>query len=642
MRLAALLGIVGVSILIVFILSRTDFFRTLELRTLDYRFRILGAQGTASSRIAVVKIDDFALQNMEPVFGRWPWPREVHGYFIRFMQRADARLVAYDVLFTEREQTETGLSESDRSLVEATREAGNVIHSINLSNQPDAPPPPEAFLKAHSIRANPHFREFVGIDFPFDPLAEASYGLGHVATALDPDGPLRRYLPLANFRDRSLPSLAMAAVLGSRGLKPSDVQVGEQQIRIEDLVIPLDEDWRLPIWFNGGPGTYSDYGYYQIIYSELQLQAGESPNIDPEEFRDKMILVGVTAAGLHDLFTTPFSGGAGDVQDAEVLLGKMSGVEVHANVLDNLLQERFLRKVPGWISVALFLLFAIVIAGVTLYTRLWMAATASFFLLGLYLVMAQWFFASRWQLPVASIILLWSIALGLTLAYQYWFEDAEKRKVKQIFSRYVSRDIYRKLLEDPTATTLGGQKRTMTVLFSDLRGFTSMSENRPPEEIVSLLNEYFSDMVEIVFRNQGTIDKFVGDMIMALFGAPLEDPEHARHAVTCAVEMHQRLEELNAEWKEKGLPELAHGIGINSGEMIAGNVGARAIQSYTVIGDNVNLGARLESLCTKYEAGIIISEFTRAHLDSSFQLKELGQVVVKGRTQPVEIFEVQF
>lgn len=640
-RLIALIGILVISALVTWLLGQLEFFQGLERRTLDYRYRLLGTQGVASDRIAVVKIDDFALQSMEPVFGRWPLPREVHAYFLSFMQRAGARLVAFDVLFTERERTEgDGLTASDARLVEATWEAGMVIHAVNLGNQQDTPAPDPALLESISISGNPGFREFVQANAPFSRLAEASAGLGHVGIALDPDGPVRRYLVMAGYDDRSIPSLGLISSLVARGKEVSDISVEDQEIQAGGMRIPLDEDWRLPIWFNGGPGTYSTYGYYQVVYSELQIQSGEEPNIDPAQFEDRIVLVGVTAAGLHDLFTTPYSGGAADSGAEDSGLGKMAGVEIHANLIDNLLHGRFLRPVPPLAGGLILLVLGACVAGSILYFRLTVAGTIVAGLLALYLLSAQAVFVYRYQAPVAPAVLLWAVCLGLALGYQYWIEDAEKRKVKKIFSRYVSPDIFQQLLDDPSATNLGGQRREMTVLFSDLRGFTSLSEDRPPEEIVSQLNEYFSEMVRVVFKNKGTIDKFVGDMIMALFGAPLGDEEHADHAVQCAVEMHLRLQELNGRWREQGWPELQHGVGVNSGEMIAGNVGAETIQSYTVIGDNVNLGARLESLCKEYSAGIIISDFTRASLHQSFPLKPLGEVVVRGKSRPVEIFEV--
>jgi adenylate cyclase len=233
------------------------------------------------------------------------------------------------------------------------------------------------------------------------------------------------------------------------------------------------------------------------------------------------------------------------------------------------------------------------------------------------------------------------LALFFGAAYQYFVEGKEKRKVAKLFGRYVSRDVYSQLMANPDQAELGGKRRDMTVLFSDIRGFTTVTERGNPEELVSQLNEYFSRMVEIVFRNKGTVDKFVGDMVMALFSAPLDDPEHANHAVEAAVEMVKELGELNRAWVAKGMTALDIGIGVNSGDMIAGNIGSSSIMSYTVIGDNVNLGARLESLNKDYKTRIIISEATRARLTGQFDIRPLGDVIVKGKSKAVQIFEVK-
>jgi adenylate cyclase len=220
-------------------------------------------------------------------------------------------------------------------------------------------------------------------------------------------------------------------------------------------------------------------------------------------------------------------------------------------------------------------------------------------------------------------------------------EGKEKRKVAKLFGRYVSRDVYAQLMANPDQAELGGKRREMTVLFSDIRGFTTVTERGDPEELVRQLNEYFSRMVEIVFRHKGTVDKFVGDMVMALFSAPLDDPDHADHAVQAAVTMVSELAELNRAWAAKGMVQLDIGIGVNTGDMIAGNIGSSSIMSYTVIGDNVNLGSRLESLNKDYKTRIIISDATRTRLTSAFDIRPLGAVVVKGKSKAVQIFEIQ-
>jgi adenylate cyclase len=244
-------------------------------------------------------------------------------------------------------------------------------------------------------------------------------------------------------------------------------------------------------------------------------------------------------------------------------------------------------------------------------------------------------------MPLVTPIVAIGLAFVGDLAWEYFVEGREKRQVKRLFSRYVPKNVYDQLMADPTRAALGGKRRQMTVLFSDVRGFTALSEKATPEEVVGQLNEYFSRMVQVLFDHHGTLDKFVGDMVMGLFGAPLDDGDHAEHAVQAALAMSEALDELNQRWAAAGKPPLDIGVGISTGDMVAGNIGSDTIMSYTVIGDSVNLGARLESLNKDFGTRIIISEATRAHLKGRYDIRPLGQVTVKGKSKPVAIFEVK-
>jgi adenylate cyclase len=277
---------------------------------------------------------------------------------------------------------------------------------------------------------------------------------------------------------------------------------------------------------------------------------------------------------------------------------------------------------------ATFLTFTVGALGTALIAAGWTAFSITAFSDGLWVNLSQ---------PLAVM----AVALFGGTAYRYFVEDREKRKVKKLFGRYVSKDVYNQLLAHPERAELGGNRRDMTVLFSDIRGFTTVTEKGDPEELVAQLNEYFSRMVDIVFRHQGTVDKFVGDMVMALFGAPLDDPDHAEHAAAAAVDMVRELGALNAKWAAEGRTALDIGIGINSGDMIAGNIGSSSIMSYTVIGDNVNLGSRLESANKDYKSRIIISDATRTRLKGAYDIAPLGDVIVKGKTRPVAIFQIR-
>ena len=350
------------------------------------------------------------------------------------------------------------------------------------------------------------------------------------------------------------------------------------------------------------------------------------PQIAPDTFRDRIVVVGVAAEGLRDVFVTPF---------AE---GRMAGAEVHANAIDAWQSGRTLTPGPFWAGAAVALGLAVGVGATgALTSSAWFTGGAALVIALAYVWTNVRLFAAGGWWPLAVPLLAIALAFVGDLAWQYFVEGREKRKVKQLFSRYVAKDVYDQLLADPSRAKLGGTRRQMTVLFSDMRGFTALTEKGNPEDIVTQLNDYFTRMVKVLFEHRGTLDKFVGDMVMALFGAPLDDEDHAEHAVLTALAMVRALDVLNAEWREFGMPRLDIGIGINTGEMVAGNIGSDTIMSYTVIGDAVNLGARLESLNKEYGTRIIISEATRSRLKGQYDIRPLGSVTVKGKSQSVAI-----
>jgi adenylate cyclase len=318
----------------------------------------------------------------------------------------------------------------------------------------------------------------------------------------------------------------------------------------------------------------------------------------------------------------------------------MPGINIHAAVADDILSGRFMRPEARAVTVAAVLLMALGVGAFATRIPAWWATGATVSLIAAFAAVATQAFSRGYWVNVSQPTLAASFALFGSVGYQYFVEGREKRKMKRLFGQYVSKDVYDQLVNNPALARLGGQRRQMTVLFSDIRGFTSVSEKGEPEDIVQTLNEYFTRMVDIVFKHKGTLDKFVGDMVMALFGAPLDDVNHAEHAVDAALEMIVELNRLNERWVAEGRPSLDIGIGINTGPMIAGNIGSEAIMSYTVIGDAVNLGSRLESLNKQYSTRIIISDATRAALPDRYLFRPLGDVVVKGKTRPVAIFEV--
>ena len=626
--------------------------QTVETRTYDWRLTHTVRPETARKDIALVEIDEYSLRKLQPNAGRWPWPRAVHSMLVDYLARAPTKVVAYDVVFSEPD-SRTGFKfggstisgeESDRAFMDSVKAAGNVILLGDASYDTDTPG--VSITDAGYPLDVPGIYELRGVLPPFPLLADAASGLGHNRFILDPDGPLRHTVPFVRTHQRVLPSLGAAAALRVAGIPPSDVHLDGTLLRYGGHVMPLswrhvksDVDVTSYLWglinFRGPAlledlksRTYPTYSFFDLLYSEQQILEDVKPNIDPAVFRDKIVFVGVTASGLFDVFETAFAN------------GKMPGINIHAAVADDILSNRFMRPESDRVTVAVVLIMALAIGLVATGIPAWWATLVTAVIVAGFAAVATQALARGYWLNLSQPTLAASFALFAGVGYQYFVEGREKRKMKRLFGQYVSKDVYDQLVSNPALARLGGQRRQMTVLFSDIRGFTSVSEKGEPEDIVQTLNEYFTRMVDIVFKHKGTLDKFVGDMVMALFGAPLDDVDHAEHAVDAALQMIDELLKLNERWTAEGRPSLDIGIGINTGPMIAGNIGSEAIMSYTVIGDAVNLGSRLESLNKQYGTRIIMSDATRAALPDRYIFRPLGEVVVKGKTRPVAIFEV--
>jgi adenylate cyclase len=646
---------------LVLLLAWTGVLDTPELWTYDWRIRRAADPASVHPDIVLVEFNDTTIRDLAPHLGRWPWPRIVYSTFIDYLKRAPAKAIAVDFAFLELDRTlgakigETTVSaqESDAALVESVRAAGSVVLLADAVYQgtvdrDQANAPAEWRSRSPRYRLGPAIDERALIVPPFQALTNAAAGLGHNHLALDPDGGARRMAPFVRSGDHYLPSLGIGAALLAMNARPEEVVLDGRQVRIRDRVLPLVPvtvrdaveprrtreqltmmiNYRAPALVSG-ERPYKAYEARHLFASEQQILAGEPPLVDPAAFKNKIVFLGLTASGLVDVFQSPFGS-----------QGKMPGIQLHASMADSLLSGRFIAPASGTSRIiatiagatlvglaAALLPFAGASAGALLAVGGWTWYSLHAFRDGLWLNMAQ---------PLSAM----AVAAFAGTAYRYFVEGAEKRVVKRLFGRYVSRDVYHQLIANPELAELGGSRREMSVLFSDIRGFTAITEKGDPEALVAQLNDYFSRMVAIVFSHNGTVDKFVGDMVMALFGAPVDDPSHAERAVAAAVDMVHELGKLNRKWAAEGRAQLDIGIGINSGDMIAGNIGSSSIMSYTVIGDNVNLASRLESLNKDYGTRIIIGEATRTRLGDAYELRPLGDVLVKGKTHPVTIFEV--
>ncbi len=603
-RLLTALGLGLGAALLALVAGRLPLLATVDWKLYDQHVRWTADPSQARRDIVTVAIDESSIRRLEPVVGRWPWPRLVHATVVDFLARAPARVVAYDVLFTEQDRrgafavggaSWTG-AESDQALADAVARANNVVlladvtfeglepgtHDTTQAGTPAAPVPPAAAGPA----LDDTFEERPEPLWPFPALAQAARAFGHNYQVLDPDGPIRRMVPFVRHPRGFLPALPVAAWAVAEGVPTDQIRLDGDALLVGTRRVPLlleqlprfaearDSSPRVgrrvlvdfrgpPVLADGRSTTYREYSFYDLFYSEQQLLAGEQPFVDPATFRDATVIVGVTAAGLHDVFAVPFGAG-----------GRMSGAQLHANVVDQLETGRF-RRPAAWVTIATTtVVLSLLVGSAFVFVGVRGGALALAGLLAGLGVLSYSRFVNGLWIPLVTPLLGLAAAGIAGLAYQYLVEGREKRAVKRLFSRYVSKDVYEQVLANPALAELGGSRRQMSVLFSDIRGFTSLTERGEPEALVAQLNEYFSAMVEVVFAHRGTLDKFVGDMVMALFGAPVEDADHADHAVQAALAMVAHLDALNTRWAAEGRTPLGIGIGVNSGEMIAGNIGA--------------------------------------------------------------------
>jgi adenylate cyclase len=463
------------------------------------------------------------------------------------------------------------------------------------------------------------------------PTPEVAAGfslLGNVAEDPDSDQVVRRITPLRAFDGRGLANLGLATYGAAQPRAPVQAPAhASGSLRLGDKTVPLDQEGRAIMRFRGGPGTHQKLSAAAVIQSELALQQGGQPTLDPALLKDCYVLVGLTAPGLHDLRATP---------TAPIY----PGTEVHATALDNLLAGDFLRPAPSWgLPVSLLLLGLVSgLAGV-LAVKPWQGSLALLLLTPLPIAHGMLLYRAGWWWPVAAPALSAALALLATMVLNYASEGRQRRFIKRAFRHYLSPQVIEAILADPSKLSLGGQRRELSIFFSDLQGFTSLSEGMDPHDLASLLNDYLSDMTEVILQEGGTLDKYEGDAIVAFWNAPLDQPDHALRACRAALGCQRRLEERQAHYQARAGQPLFARIGINSGPVVVGNLGSRTRFDYTVLGDAANLASRLEGANKLFGTALMVSEATWRQTGGALAARELGDLRVVGRTAPVKVFE---
>ncbi|MFN3691575.1 MAG: CHASE2 domain-containing protein [Fervidobacterium sp.] len=616
-------------------LFKFDFVEMLDLKIMDLFYKLRG-ETILNTDIVVVGIDEYSLSALEIEGDTWPWSRDAHGRLLEKIFEDGAKVAAFDVSFTE-----PGDEESDNYFASTLLLYQNVVLGTYLINEKSTYFSYDERLRK-KLEENLSYLdyEYKMLNFkelnllnPFsvykirpiyEPFAVASYSATYEIGSLDIDGVVRK-IPLIVVEEWSrengissgiLPHMDVLAAAIYLGVNPKDLLIdfGKKRVLLGNKGVSIDNSGYMHIWFYGrGSDIFKEVPYYKVLNGDFK----------PGTFKDKVVLIGYTATakGLYDLRITPFS-------------NNEAGVYVHANVIQNLINEDFLKPMAPLYNAIIFLIVMSLISFLSVYK----SKIANIILISIpivytsitYVLFTQRVYISTFQTVFSGVL----IAVVKTLG-DYIKENAEKRKMKEYLYRYVPDKVAESLL-NKGELKLGGETRNVVVLFSDIKGFTSRSEKLSPEEVVSFLNIYLTKMSEIIrYKYEGTIDKFIGDAIMAIFGAPVSYEDDIDRALKCALDMRKALKELN---NETGL-NLDSGIGMHYGPAIVGNIGAPFRMDYTCIGDTVNTASRIEHLTRNVDAEIIVSEEI-VNRTNNFVFEYIGDFAVKGKSSKLRLYKL--
>ncbi len=613
--------------------------RFLETGTYDLRVKHGTEAGSADKKIIILDVDNATFDDLKEKLGRWPWSRRVWTELVRYVSRGKPQAIAIDAIFSGEETPAIDAEFSD-----VLRRAGNVVLAYSISNA-EIEYADEAPIKAKIAELEkqsvPLIPNAVGeavdlkqsaINTPLPALSRSAAGLGNVLITPDSDGTNRR-VPLSFLVDAKIyPTLAsrVLEVAQQNRLLPLR-KVGRDAVSEGNKVsLPIDAQGRMLLHWHGDSFSYERIPVWKIICSIYPTQCPDGKvYYTPDYFKDKIVIIGASATGSIESRTTPFT----DVAP---------GFVIHAAAIDNLLHGDAIRETPPWVRYLTIIFFCFLGAFLMISRRsIWGSALVLMCFGALYSLIATIFYVRwQWWLVVASPMLaLLTSGIG-SAALQYVTTGRELRRTRGTLDRYISPQLVNYVLENLDQVNLAGEKRDLTIFFSDVRNFTTLTEASDPMQLISLLNEYLSAMTEIVFKYDGIVDKFIGDGILAYWGAFTPGQNHAIQGAKASLEMMLRLQELNLKWNAEGRPQLDIGIGLNTGLVVFGNVGSGKKIEFTVIGDAVNLAARLESTNKELGTHIIISDSTCERLGPSAEVRSLGGVKVKGKTVETEIFEL--
>jgi adenylate cyclase len=620
---------------------KTSVMQFLELGTYDWRVQLLDERfkkedAERAKQYVVIDIDNPTFDQLKEKLGRWPWSRQVWTEVVRWVSKGKPKVIGVDIIFSGTESDDV-----DQQFARVMRKADNVVISYVLPRDIDVgtADPLEKARRLNQLVGNAplgSFGEFIDPvktvpNIPTPVIREAARGLGSINSTPSSDGAIRAVPVQINLGGKILASLPLEMANVAMGRDDYFTRDGRFAVRAGQR-IPIDADGRMTLLWRNRQMEAARLPLWKVICSIYPDQCPEyKQEYTPEFFKDKVVLLGASLIASYDFHPTPL----GD---------QSAGFIAHMSAVENIMRGEAVTPTPQWAQILIVVAMTAIGAAVLLSTTSTLGGLVSAIgaaLLYVGFAVFSYMSSAHYWFPIAAPMIGFIGAFISTGLIRYQTTGRELRRTRGTLNRYVSPQLVDYVLENLDRINLAGDKRELSILFSDVRNFTTMTESADPMELIKTLNEYLSEMTDVIFKYDGITDKFIGDGILAYWGAFTPGKNHAELASRAALEMLERLAVLNERWKVEGRKELAIGIGINTGEVVFGNVGSGKKIEFTVIGDPVNLAARLESQTKEFGVCLIVSEYTAAKLNGDFQLRPLGGVKVKGKTVETKIFELQ-
>ncbi|MCG3662366.1 adenylate/guanylate cyclase domain-containing protein [Aliarcobacter butzleri] len=608
---------------------------SLDNRLRDYLFTIRG-ELPHNQNVVIVDIDETSIKSL----GQWPWSRDKLAKILENLTLANVGIVGLDIVFAEEDRTSPHKILQDLKIYKKDvpnydLEFANVVENspVILGYQFDlvkkdnvnakVPQIPAIFIEKDKPQDKSYLIEAYNTILNISQIQDKAYSSGFFNNIPDDTGIIRSVPLIISYDDTIYPSLALEVIRVINDTQKVVVQYDENGISnivLDDISIPTDRYGRMLINFRGAERSFKYISAIDIYNNSF----------DKSEIDGKIVLIGTSAAGLFDLRATPFD-------------SIFPGVEVHANIIDNILMQDFIYK-ASWLdgaNILIIFVLSIIVVMLTTYTTFWanpiifISFSISYLFL-VYNLLFDYGIVLNILFPIATVLM----ASIMTTLFDYFYNIKKEEAIKAKFASKVSKNVMDDILKNIDKNEFSAKSKEVTIFFSDIRGFTNISEKLDAKELISFLNRYMQPMSEIIIKYQGTIDKFIGDAIMAYWNAPIDIKNHCDLALKASLEQLEVLEKLNVELQKENLPKIDIGIGLNTGTVIVGEMGSSLRSDYTVIGDTINLGSRVESLCKYYDSKLNISNFTKDKLQEKYIFRFLDLVKVKGKNEPVEIWQV--